>query len=293
MKKITVFFIFAVLLSFVSCDTVTHYTMRVAVDRNPTLTIENRTGHEVIVTSPVSTNITSGAYTLFQPTETTGTINVAYMIGQVQFNEQVTMDNADATVVLTKRPPTITVVNQTGYQLNLTAPKVSSPIINDKARIDILAPALNQVIPITYRIGLMNFTEQVTMANQDVTVTLTRSPPWLTIVNNTGMTINIAFIRYSGFPGGAKWVGGNIYRRGDRIILTEAGGAQTNDISESIINRDSMRIWLGDLEVSGDGNTNGYRYDIRIDAGTAGTFVKSNVQILNDITLTFTSSDRP
>jgi len=35
MKKITAFFILVILISFVSCDTVTYYTMRVSVDRDP------------------------------------------------------------------------------------------------------------------------------------------------------------------------------------------------------------------------------------------------------------------
>jgi len=54
-----------------------------------------------------------------------------------------------------------------------------------------------------------------------------------------------------------------------------------------------MKIWLGDIEVSGDGSASGYRYDIRIDDVQGNTYVKSNVQILNDVTLAFTRSDRP
>jgi len=290
MKKITTFFVLAILLSFVSCDTVTHYTMRVAVDRNPTLIIENRTGLTVAVTAPVSTNINNGASTQLQPAETSGTINVSYRIGQVQFTEQVTMDNADATVTLTKRPPTITVVNQTGQVASISAP-VSLNISNG-ARTEFLAPVLDQTINITYKIGLMSFTERVAMANRDVTVTLTRSPPTLTIVNNTGLTINTIFLRR---PGAPTWTGGNIWTRSDgRVLLREAaaGGAQTGEISGSIINRDSIKIWFGDLEISGDGDSTDYRFDVRIGSGL-DSFVKFNVQILNDITLTFTQSDKP
>jgi len=290
MKKIATLFILAILISFVSCDTVTHYTMRVPVDRNPTLIIENRTGYEIAVTVPVSTNITNGASTLFQPTETSGTIDVTYRIGQVQFTEQVTMDNADVTLTLTRRPPTIIVVNQTGQQVSLTAPKVTFPIINNGARTEFLVPALNQIIPITYRIGRMNFTEQVTMANQDATVTLTRTPAWLTVVNNTGVTINNIFLRY---PGAPNWSGGNIVIRGGRVQLAAAGQASQTDISGSIVNGDKMQIWLGDLEVSGDEHITDYRYDVRIDDVQGNTYVKSNIQITNDITLTFTRSDRP
>jgi len=288
MKRITTFFILVILLSFVSCDTTTHYTMRVSVDRNPTLIIENRTGHPVVVTAPVSSSMNNGASTQFQPTETRGTIDVTYRIGQVQFTEQATMDNADVTVTLTRRPPTITVVNQTGYPVEIRAPVSSN--INNGTRTEFLAPALNQTINITYWIGRMNFTEQVTMANQDVTVTLTRSPPTLTVVNNTGVTINTIFLR---LPGRPSWSGGNIVIRGGRVQLAAAGGAQTNDISGSIVNGDKMQIWLGDLDISGDEHITDYRYDVRIDDVQGNTYVKSNVQILNDITLTFTRSDRP
>ena len=288
MKRITAFFIVGIVLSFVSCDTITHYTMRVSVDRNPTLTIENRTGHPVVVTAPVASSINNAANTQFQPTETSGTIDVTYRIGQIQFTEQATMDNADAIVTLTRRPPTITVLNRTGQQVSIIAPVPSN--INNGERTEFLAPALNQIITVAYTIGLMRFTEQVTMANQDVTVTLTRSPPTLTVVNNTGVTINTIFLRYPGRP---SWSGGNIVIRDGRVRLAAAGGAQIGDISGSIVNGDNMRLWLGDLEVSGDEHITDYRYDVRIDDVQGNTYVKSNVQIINDITLTFTRSDRP
>jgi hypothetical protein len=216
MKK-HVFFILAILISFVSCDTLTRYTISVSVDRDPILTIENRTGYPVEITTPVSGGIENGAKTQYQPPETRGTINV------------------------------------------------------------------------TYKIGRMHFTERVTMNNQDITVTLTRSPPWLTIVNNTGVTINNFFLRY---PGAPSWTGGNIVIREGRLQPGGAGGAQIGDISGSIVNGDSGRIWLADVEISGDVSVSDYRYDVRIDDVQGNTYVKS-VQILNDITLTYTRSDRP
>jgi hypothetical protein len=260
--------------------------MRVSVERNPTLIIENQTGFPAVITAPVSSNINNGARTLFQPTETVGNINVTYRIGQIPFTEQVTMNNADVTVTLTRRPPTITVINQTRYPVELIAP-VSSYIDNGE-RIPFLSPALNQNIGIIYRIGRMHFTEQVNMGNQDVTVTLNRRPPTLTVVNNAGETINMIFLRYRG---DFDWSGGNIVTRDGKVQL--AARAQTNDISGSIINGDRLQIWLGDLEISGDGHRTDYRYDVRIDAVQGNTYVKNNVQILNDLTLTFTRSDRP
>jgi len=352
MKKITVFSILVLLFSFVSCDTITHYTVRVSVDRNPTLTIVNQTGYPVVVTAPISSNIDNRASTQFQPTETNRSIDVTYRIEQIEFTEQVTMGNTDATVTLTRRPPTITVVNQTGYPVVVTAP-VSSNINNGVSTqifqptetnrsIDVtyrieqiefteqvttndtditvtltrrpptitvvnqtgyqvqlfppfssnmnigestnfLPPVLNQIIDITYRIGQMGFTEQVNMRNQDVIVTLTRRPPTLTIVNNVGATINTIFLRT---PGAPVWTGGNIVIRGGVVNLAAAGGAQAGDISGSIVNRDSMQIWMGNITLSGD------IFDIRIDDVQGNTYVKSNVQIRSDMTLTFTASDR-
>ena len=188
MKKLPLFLMLVILISFVSCDTLTRYTMSVSVDRNPTLEIVNQTGHPVAVTAPVSGNIAVGAIVRTQPAEPRGTINVTYTIAGIQFTEQVTMDNTDATVTLTRRPPTITLVNNTGHPIVMTAPVTGN--LSHGARTDFLSPALNQVIPITYRIGLMNFTEQVTMANQDVTVTLTRKPT-ITVVNQTGHPVAI------------------------------------------------------------------------------------------------------
>jgi hypothetical protein len=295
MKKITAFFIVGIVLSFVSCDTITHYTMKVSVDRNPTLTIENRTGHPVVVITPLSSDIGIGARTEFQPAETSGTINVAYRIGQVQFTEQVTMANQDAIVTLTRRPPTITVVNQTGQQVGIVS--IVDPVrlnIAIGARTEFLAPVLDQTINIVYQIGRMRFTEQVALANQDVTVTLTRFPPTLTVENNTGETINTFRLRYSGSSSGTAWVGGNLVAADvDGRIQIREGGAQTGVTDVSIVNGDSMKLWLGDLAISGEGHITDYRYDVRIDDVNARSYVKSNVQILNDLTLTFTRSDRP
>ena len=360
MKRTSTFFVLLLLISLASCDTMMHYTVRVAVDRNPTLTIENQTGHQVVISAPLSLNINNGARTQIQPTETNRSIDVTYRIGQIQFTEQVTMSNADTTVILTKRPPTITVENQTGYQVTITAPlstnvdnrastqflsaelnqtidvtyrigqiqfteqvtvnnadatitltrrpptitvvnqtnemehpvEVISPSSSSIAHgqsTNFLVPA-NQTIDITYRIGRMRFTERITMRNEDVTVTLNRKPPYINLVNNVGTTINNVFIRTVGTP---NWVGGNIVIRNNRVQLGAAGGAQIGDISGSVINGDSVRIWMGDLELSADSHSTGYRFDVRTDDVQGNTYVKGDTQILNDITLTFTRSDRP
>ena len=149
-----------------------------------------------------------------------------------------------------------------------------------------LTPALNQVIPVTYRVGLMYFTEQVTMGDQDVTVTLTRAPPTLTLVNNTGLTLNTIFLRV---PGNPIWSGGNIMVRGGVVVgLGEAHGAGEGISAASIINGDSMQIWMGNVPLSGD------RFDVRTEpVGGSPTFVRSNVHVTGDLTLAFTQADVP
>jgi len=286
MKKITTCFILVLLFGFVSCDTTTHYVVRVPVDRNPTLRIENQTGYPVVGTSPQSFNINNGASTQFQPAETNRSFDVTYSIGQISFTEQVIMNNTDATVILTKRPPTITVVNQTGYLVELSSPFSTNMSIGESK--NFLSPVSDQNIDINYTIGRMRFAERVSMSNQDVTVTLTRKPPTLTIVNNVGATINTCFLRT---PGSPAWTGGNIVIRGGTVDIAAAGGAQIGDISGSIVNGDRMQIWMGQFAISGDGFNN--RFDVRTDDVQGNSYVQSNVLITNDITLTFTVSDRP
>jgi len=282
MKKITTFFILVILLSFVSCDTTTHYTIKVSVDRNPTLIVENRTGYPVVVTAPVPSNINIGATAQIQPAETKGTINVSYMIGRVTFNEQVTMNNADVTVTLTKRPPTITVVNKTGQPVNLIAPE-SLSIANEGSH-NFLAPA-NQLTNITYQIARMQITEQVNMKNEDVTVNLTKRPPYVTIANNTGSTVNVVFIRTPG----TGWTGPNVLNlrlNPDGTLDQAQASVQSNELRGSITNRESFKFWTGNVQLSG--NT----FDIRIDDVQGNTYVKSNVQVINDMTLNFSQSDK-
>ncbi|MCL2833223.1 MAG: hypothetical protein FWD78_08640 [Treponema sp.] len=119
--------------------------------------------------------------------------------------------------------------------------------------------------------------------NQDVNVTLIKRPPTLTVVNNVGATINTVFLR---IPGAPSWTGGNIVIRNGVISLTAAGGAQTGDISGSIVNKDSVQIWMGNVPISGD------RFDVRIDDVQGYTYVKTNVLLADDLSLIFTQSDK-
>jgi hypothetical protein len=179
------------------------------------------------------------------------------------------------------RLPILFVVNQTGYAVTLITPIQNS--INDKGRIQFQPMEMNRSIDVTYRISQATYTEQVTMGNKDATVTLTKKPPTLTIVNSVGSTINMIFIR---IPGSPTWEGGNIVIRGGTVHIGASGGAQAGDISGSIVNRDNMKLWLGNVPLTG--NT----FDIRIDDVDRNSYVKSNVQITNDMTLTFTQADK-
>jgi len=252
------------------------------VDRDPTLTIVNATGHQITLIAPASTNLANGARTQLQPTETNRNINVTYRIGQIQFTEQVTMSNADVTVTLTRRPPTITVVNQTGRDVHLTTPVFGG--LGNGQTTAFLAPALNQAIPITYRIGRMQFTETANMANQDVTVTLTGTPPVLTIVNQTGGAIVALQMRVAG---GDFWLEENLLGlmlRPDGTVDTTHATMSITDLFGVLEPGGSRRIPLEVVE-----GLTGNRFDI-IAWGPLLTsnFSRHNVLIDRDITINFT-----
>jgi hypothetical protein len=180
------------------------------------------------------------------------------------------------------------VVNQTGRPVLLVNP-VSSSIANE-ARIHFLSPVLNQRIDIIYSIGRWHLLEPVNMGEQDIIVTLTRDAPTLTVVNNVGATIITIFLR---FQNTTEWIGGNIVTRDGEVQL--ASGASTTELTGSIVNRDSMRIWLGNIPnelLTGSIFGVNSRFDVRIDDVNGVTYVRSNVQITNDMTITFTAADR-
>jgi len=284
MKIFNVLIIIFTLISFITCDTLVRNTVSVTVDRHPTLTIINQTGYPVNVTAPVSLNINTGARTQFQPTETSRSINVTYRIEQIEFTEQITMNNADATVTLTRRPPTVTVRNQTGRQVIINSPVSRS--INNGESINFLPPLLNGNLNITYSSGLMRLTESVTMRNQDVTVNLTVGAPTLTIVNNTVAGNNVNIIQFR-TPGSVAWTGGNIIiDENNELRLSRGGTAQTGVTTQVLTNGDRLSLWLGNLELSGNS------FDVRLQTPSDVIFQRDNVRITNDIILTFTSADR-
>jgi len=283
MKKLYLLFISAIVFfSIISCDTITSYKLNVTLDRQPVLTIINQTGHTVTLTAPLSSSINNGARTQLQPADANRFIEVTYRIGQIQFSEQVTMNNTDATITLTKRPPTVTVVNQTGREITISTP-ISDSLNNGENR-SFLPPVLNQNFNITYSSGRMQLTEQVNMREQDVTVNLTVGAPALTIVNSTGTGNNINIIQFRS-PGSIAWIGGNIAIRNNELYLTE-GTAQTGVTTQVLANGDRLSLWLGSLNLSGNA------FDIRLQTPSGSIFQKDNVRITRDTILTFTQSDR-
>jgi hypothetical protein len=191
------------------------------------------------------------------------------------------IDNSDPiTFTAQDRQPMLTIQNNTGQIVSITTP-VEREVRNGASYSFFPAnifsfPELKQKqnITVAYDIGnTYQYDEQVTVNNDDVTLTLTRSPPVVTIENNTGNTVNLVFVRNPG----TNWPAQN---------LLNPDTAQSTERRGSITNRESFRCWLGNAYAKPD------RYDIRLDDVQGNSYVKSNVQITQDMTLTFTPSDK-
>jgi len=207
MKKITAVLILAFLaVGFVSCNTTSWRTATVSVDRHPTLTIVNRTGHAVRISSPGSGNVAEGAFIRFNaPSQGGGQFYVEHFIGEWSWSQQVTVTN-DTTVTLTERPPVITVINNTGFPVNITSPFQQSLANGARFFHPKQSRATNPLHTITYTVGgiPVQLNEQVTINNDDVTLTLTRRPPGVTVVNNTGHPIVVTSPFQQSLANGAR-----------------------------------------------------------------------------------------
>lgn len=108
-----------------------------ARDRHPILFIRNETGRSVNITSPTRTvqNIPNAWWQLPELNRAQN-VTVNYTIGRFQFREQVTLNNEDVTLVLTRRPPEIVVQNNTGATVNAIFIRAS----NQPEWTNILAP---------------------------------------------------------------------------------------------------------------------------------------------------------
>ena len=190
------------------------------------------------------------------------------------------------TFTVKDRLPMIIVVNQTGLPVTLIAP-VQNPINRD-GRFQFQPMEMKRSIDVIYSIGQARYTEQAFMVrNEDVTVTLTKRPPYVIITNNTGSTVNLVQIK---MPGDSGWVGPNILNlqlNADGTLAQVQAGTQSIERRGSVPNKDSFRFWTANVNLTG--NT----FDIRIDDVLGNSYIKSNVQATNnDMTLTFTQADK-
>lgn len=69
---------------------------------------------------------------------------------------------------------------------------------------------------------------------------------------------------------------------------TTTAVTQAGERRGSFTNKESFRFWLGNV-----GGIKADKYDVRIDDVQGIPYVKNNVQITEDVTLTFTSKDKP
>jgi len=91
-------------------------------DRHPVVNINNTTGFQAVVGSPFTQlrAINNGASTIWMSPELNPNrnIQVTYTVGRMQYTANVFVGNDDAVLALTGRPPTITVMNQTGARID-------------------------------------------------------------------------------------------------------------------------------------------------------------------------------
>ena len=287
MKKSLLLLVLAFLLvGLVSCNTTTWRTATVTVDRHPVLTIINRTGHSIRVASPGSGNVANGGTTRFHtPSRDGGQFYVEHFIGRFSWRQQVTV-TSDTTVTLTERPPVATVINNTGFPITITSPSRHTLVNGGRVAVPKQSPTANQ-LSVTYAVDAsqFQFSEQVTINDDDVTLTLTRSPPYVTVVNNTGVTITNVFIRSPGSP----WEPRNIL--GLSLFLAAGYWPRPGDLVGSITNGERVTFWTGYLSEFIDIGRG--VFDIRLDDTHGISYVMNNVAIPSDRTLTFTQAHRP
>ena len=253
-------------------------------DRDPVITVQNNTGYPVRIDTGT---LAIGGNSSFQAKRETnqGNFTINYSINDYTFSKDVDV-SSDATVILTERPPALTLINNTGYNTSITSP--FRQVIPNGGRVLHLkqSRSVNPLHIISYQIGNSKYDEQVTINDADAILTLTKRPPVVTIVNNTGNTINLVQMRN---PGTSWWdfniLGLQLESDGVTVNRNKAS-TNANERSGSIVNRDNFRAWLGLVDLTP--NT----YDIRVDDVQGNSYVKTNVQITSDMTLTFVQSDR-
>jgi len=185
--------------------------------------------------------------------------------------------------------PMLNVQNNTGFPVYINAPNTGI-IGNGNSvaiyQIKVLGSAENVVV--SYNSGTFSYRKDVTVGNEHTVLTLTENdrPPIVNILNNTEKTINLVNLRNSG----GRWDGVNILTldlKEDGTVENLGVGTQAGERRGSLTNKEAFNFWLGNLKV------NPGSYDIRLDNVQGDSYVKNNVQITGDVTLTFTQEDKP
>ena len=260
-------------------------------DRHPILTLINQTGLSVRITTPVNRVLEQGHRTTYPLPEPTSEkkVTINYSIVDYTFTNDVEL-NSDITFTLTERPPFLTVINNTGLPVSITQP-FRQTLSNNES---VVYPKQSRTTPplhtIYYRSSTISYSEEVTINESDASLTLTKRPAIVTILNNSSATMVNVQVRPSG--GAGAWDSINILS----IQLNEDGTAVRRDIDGvtqyvtdlrgSIIHGDTFRFWMGNLDL-GDGT-----YDIRVDDVHGMAYLKRNVHIASDIELNFTANDK-
>jgi hypothetical protein len=260
-------------------------------ERPPTLTVRNGTGHPITITSPwrqeLANDATGTPY--LKPNRTTNTIIVTYQSFGLTYTREVRIGDTDVSVTLTERTPLLTVRNNTGYPLTLTRPW-NEPLSHGATSSVYPKPSREaNSIPITYTSGTYTMSREARIGNSDMTLTLGADdrPAIVTLLNNTGNTVNLIFFRNNG---STDWGLSVVNRSTDhQNVMRVHEAATVGDVRVgSITNRESVKIWLGYYPP----NQN-LRFDIRLDDVRSTPYVKNNLQLTRDVTLTFTPGDRP
>ncbi|MCL2065632.1 MAG: hypothetical protein FWG98_14840 [Candidatus Cloacimonetes bacterium] len=262
-------------------------------DRIPTLRLVNQTGYPIVISGNIpqrTLDIRQGGWGSignFNPNES---IRVNYSINDYTFSRNVDMSNGDTSITLTERPPLLTVINSTGYPVNISSPFSHRLLRNEQIVYPKQSRTVTPLHTIVYSISTEQYSEQVTINEDDVTLSLTRRPAIVTIQNNSGATMINVQIRPSGLTG--VWDSVNLLsiqlNEDGTAVRRDVGGVSmfVTDLTGSIVTRDNFRFWMGNLELS-DGI-----YDIRVDDVHGMAYLKRNVQISSDIEISFTASDK-
>jgi hypothetical protein len=142
---------------------------------------------------------------------------------------------------------------------------------------------------VQYYSGKFSFIKEGMLSDEDITVVVTERAPFLTIENNTGNTINIVHIRNSDT---LEWGFENLLT----MRLDEFGDIRRDYVATtgierrgSFLNGESFTFWMGNVD---NIEQNPDRFDIRVDDVHSVPYTQTNIQILEDLKIIFTSSDR-